>query len=518
MMQNTESKDNSKIIAIIGSWGTGKSTVRKILGEIISNPMKLESLKKQHENNNVSFSNAEAIYEKFATAVSNKDNNHNELVGSIVTTYEAMQFEEPSQVTSELYNNIANTILQQGKLRFKWYDPSSAYRKFRSIAYLKKESFASNISTTHIILLFKFIIFSVIGKLIIDTIISALEVSDPLFAVTNFIGALWGIDVHVFYSLLIYLPLAGLVLAKADIILRVITGFLARASHVDILKSISLDQPLFLLIDEIDRLSPEAVKLLFDEVLILKEAWKNKKQDLTIFMFYDENVVLHQHKELHTYEPHIFLQKFYDDFYKLNKVSFFDELVNAINKMMAADLFDKFLTSYPHGEIIHIISSNISSFRMHDKFIAFCWDQIKKYNDDPTYHYVAYNTDFFIFNISLKFFFNLDSLAQDTSAKIYSNYLNTGISKLKDLYSLTDQEIKNHINEGLYIFIEPSCIDGEFEVFEGIVFKSLSSPVVNIYEYCNMIARHISYIWWSEAQSGFSKTFYEQNLSIFFYF
>jgi len=438
---------NSRIIAIIGSWGTGKSTVREILREIILNPKStLDKIEKNKfdDDKKISANNTKSIYEQFIP----EDAPNN----SIVVTYEAMQFEEPSQVTSELYNTIANTIFKQNTSQFKLYNPDSAYRKFRSIAYLKKESFGSNISTTHIILLFKFIIFSVLGKLVIDAIVAELETYDPLFFIIDFINHIWNLSNHIFYSLLLYISLAVFALTKADAILRIITGFLARTSHIDILKSISLDQPLFLLIDEIDRLNPEAVKLLFDEVLILKETWKNKKQNITIFMFYDENVVLHQHKQLNTYEPHIFLQKFYDDVYRLPKVHFDESLSIAIMMMLLPKEIShishishpshpNFTRSsskwhYPNYKIIEQVSHNIHSFRQFEKFINYLYDTMFEYCYEEWPNNIIIN-DIFLIALSLKHIFGINQLDDNINLiknNVYGNYLIKIIENLQSLY------------------------------------------------------------------------------------
>lgn len=448
-MKNRESKNDNRIIAIIGSWGTGKSTVKNILSKRISHPrIKPEDLKLDYKDQDVSFDNAEAIYKKFVITKNflSNDKESAQNINSIVVTYEAMQFEESSQVTSELYNIIANTISKQNNSQFKWYDPTSAYRKFRSIAYLKKESFGSNISTTHILLLLKMIIFSMIGKLIIDAIIYVLKTSDPLFFITYFIKNVWGVNNQVFYSLLIYLPLTALILAKADTILLIITGFLARASHVDILKSISLDQPLFLLIDEIDRLSPEAVKLLFDEVLILKETWKNKQHDLTIFMFYDENVVLHQHKELHTYEPHIFLQKFYDEIYRLPKVHFDQALSTAIMMMLLPygmrtygnkHVYQNSQIKLPTIQIVNSIASYVTSFRNFEKLISYIYQHI----DIPniTRYISQLEIDIFFICLSLKHFFDIKQIETQTlKNSIYYYYLEKLLTIIKQNYSFNN--------------------------------------------------------------------------------
>ncbi len=62
------SSSDVKLISIIGAWGTGKSTIKK----------------------------------KLKNKITDKN--------TIVVTYDALQFEEISQVTSELYNTIAKSI------------------------------------------------------------------------------------------------------------------------------------------------------------------------------------------------------------------------------------------------------------------------------------------------------------------------------------------------------------------------------------------------------------------------
>lgn len=103
---DTHIKDNnsSEIISVIGSWGTGKSKVKEELLELI-----------------------------------------NEEKGdkTITVAYDALQFEETSQVTSELYNVIAKS-----KSLSLW--DFCTRNKLRAAAQLKKESTAKSISTSQI--------------------------------------------------------------------------------------------------------------------------------------------------------------------------------------------------------------------------------------------------------------------------------------------------------------------------------------------------------------------------------
>lgn len=200
-------RNSSEIISVVGSWGTGKSKVKEELLELINRKMGDKT---------------------------------------ITVAYDALQFEETSQVTSELYNVIAKSLS-------RW--DFCTRNKLKAAAQLKKESAAKSISTSQIwsIFIVAFLTF-LIGKL------SNVPEFNSIFSDWKYIVVQNPtLGNKLITGLLIFL----LIFFKRNKILRIIAGLLPRKSHIEILESINFKQKnLIILIDEIDRLSPEATKLL----------------------------------------------------------------------------------------------------------------------------------------------------------------------------------------------------------------------------------------------------------------
>jgi hypothetical protein len=450
--------ENDKIIAVIGSWGTGKTTIKNLLKN-------------------------------------NLDQNRKNI---IIATYNALQFEEKSQVTSELYNEIAKSF------SFKLFNVSSwlwSYcikAKFRAIAQLKKESTAHLVSTSQIWSIF------VIGfaTFILSKINKLPWFNDLLFSrgIIPIQNAVLG------NKLLCSLIILGLIFLIRHWLLGLIAGMLPRKSHVDILRSMNFgDKKFILLIDEIDRLSPESTKLLFDEILIIKEAFNetNEKQEskqinYKIFMFYDEAYVMHSYHQLKIYEPHIFLQKFYDRQYRIARDIFIDELNNCISKIMPTTRIRP-NQNYPTIEIIKHIALNISSYREKERLIQFINGELAN-KVEYTFNLgnsmmKKFDIDLVLFGLSLNFFYDLKNLYNEDN-QIYSNYLSEGIKIFENTYSIDSKELSNQISRTLIqLFSKPHILDKQFS--QDLIIQSvLLKPSTELDIYCNNIVIHLEYLHW----------------------
>jgi hypothetical protein len=421
-------KDNnsSEIISVIGSWGTGKSKVKEELLELI-----------------------------------------NEEKGdrTITVAYDALQFEETSQVTSELYNVIAKS-----KSLSLW--DFCTRNKLRAAAQLKKESTAQSISTSQIwsIFIVAFLTF-LIGKL---SNVSEFNSINKL--ITGFL-----IFLMIFFI--------------RNKILSLIAGLLPRKSHIEVLESINFKQKnLIILIDEIDRLSPEATKLLFDEVLIIKDSFKKAKVKFKIIMFYDEDVVLHNYRTINIYEPHIFLQKFYDRQYRLPRAFFFDDLyawaVN-IKKKKSTVLY------IPTAAITRHIADNLISFREKDKLIKFFEQQVARFISDDTKRSSPLDANIFIFSLSLRFYFDLRQLDDDTSGKLYSVYLEKGINILDSIYNSSVEDLRLLISNEINQLVKP--YSNELYTQKKLINQTILNPNINeITHYCTNIIDSLEFFYWSD--------------------
>lgn len=217
-------------IFINSGWGTGKSTIKQIL---------IDKIKEEKK--------------------------HIKLV-----SFDAIQLEESSQVTSNLYYTIAGAFSRWNPFCF------SPRAKFRAIGYLKKESNSSNLSMTVItqLLMFGLISFFITKVSKAEWLNSFLtfkygviKVNDPAFNNKLFL----------LFVFLVWLYL------RRDNFLMFFSSKLPRTTHIDILKKIEFKtltgKPghLVIFVDEIDRINDDAAKLLLNELLIIREMFNYRK-------------------------------------------------------------------------------------------------------------------------------------------------------------------------------------------------------------------------------------------------
>jgi hypothetical protein len=436
--------NNSGIFSIIGSWGTGKSTIKEKLLELINS-----------RNN-----------DKTVTAV-----------------YDALQYEETSQVTSQLYNVIAKPLS-------RWN--FCTRNKLKAAAQLKKESAAQSISTSQIWSLF----IVGIGGFLISKISKLPELNDLISEFGIILGFVPTQNPIFGNKLLISFLIFILTFWKRNKLLTVITGLFPRKSHVEVLESIKFRQKnLIILIDEIDRLSPESMKLLFDEILIIRDSFRKAKINFKIIIFYDEDVVLHNYKLINIYEPHIFLQKFYDAQYRLPRAVLFDDLYVWV---VGIQRNNSSILKLPTAKIIHHIADNIASFREKDKLIEFLEKQIPRFISDDIIRSRPLDVDIFIFSISLRFYFDLRPLYDENKGgKLYTVYVDKGINILNHIYSVSQKELRQLIESELKRLVKPYN-NGTYSQNNLIKQTILNAQTNSINDYCQNIVNNIEFFYWSD--------------------
>lgn len=439
-----QGSNNNRIFSIIGSWGTGKSKVKEELLKLIDKE---------------------------------KDDK------TFTVTYDALQFEETSQVTSELYNVIANSL---NRWNF------CTRNKLKAAAQLKKESTTQSISTSQIWSIF----IIAFGSFLISKIRNLPELNNLISEFGIILGFIPAQNSILSNKLLISFSIFILTFLMRNKLLKIIAGLLPRASHVNILESINFKQKnLIILIDEIDRLSPQATKLLFDEVLVIKDSFKRANVNFKIIMFYDEDVVLHNYKLINIYEPHIFLQKFYDIQYRLPRAVFFDDLYAwAVNTQRSNSL----ILHVPTAAIIRHIADNVASFREKDKLIEFFEQQVPRFVSDDTIRSRPLDVDIFVFSLSLRFYFDLKQLNDDTSEKLYGIYVEKGINILNYIYNSSLEDLRWLISSELNRLVKPYTT-GNYSQQEHLINQVILNPSIHeITCYCNNIIHGLESFYWSD--------------------
>ncbi len=314
--QSDEKDATGTIISIEGTYGSGKSTIK-------------EKFKKKLDINK-----------------------------TILVDYVALQHEEPSQVTSQLYMKIGDKLGCENK------------HLLSACAVLKKENIeASYISgsfgvTALIVWLIGAFITFILGLLKCDTSIKYMFLLFFIFVCFN-----WRND-----------------------LVRILSGFLPRYTHIKILeedlqKSEFDEKALILLIDEIDRLDSRSVKLLLDEVLILHEILVKRDIKHKFFLFYNPDILKSLLSKCEIPDVSFYLQKYTYSRFMVYKPDFLHALHYKIFNCKVGNIFplDVQLNEYQHifsnptdgkvkmpsTRILNCINNQLRSFRDLNRFIEY---------------------------------------------------------------------------------------------------------------------------------------------------
>lgn len=211
-------------------------------------------------------------------------------------------------------------------------------------------------------------------------------------------------------------------------------------------------------------------------------------------MFYDEDVVLHNYQTIKIYEPHIFLQKFYDRQFRLPRVVFFDDLYEwAINIKKNNSL----ILHVPTAKIIRHIADNIASFREKDRLIDFLNQQCRRFVSDDTIRSKPLDVDIFIFSLSLRFYFDLRLLNDDKSGKLYGIYVEKGINILNYIYNSNPEDLRLLISSELNRLVKPYSTGNYSQRY--LINQVILNPNANeVRYYCNNIVDSLEFFYWSD--------------------
>ena len=308
------------IISIEGTYGSGKSTIK-------------EKLKKKFRINE-----------------------------TILVDYVALQHEEPSQVTSQLYMKIGDKLGCENK------------HLLSACAVLKKENMeAPYISGNVGVVVFILCLITLWFKIVYN----------QHYAILHMVKE---------YALFAIFPFFILVCFNwRDNLVRILSGFLPRYTHIKILeenlqKSEFDGKTLILLIDEIDRLDSTSVKLLLDEILILHEILAKRGIKHKFFLFYNPDILVALLDESRIPDVDFYLQKHKHQSFIIYKPDFLHELHY---KIFTCKPSESIISSIPIGEyqnifanpnigeaevpssrVLYCISKYLRSFRDLDRFIA----------------------------------------------------------------------------------------------------------------------------------------------------
>ncbi len=316
--QSDDKDANGTTISIEGTYGSGKSTIK-------------EKFKKKLDINK-----------------------------TILVDYVALQHEEPSQVTSQLYMKIGDKLGCENK------------HLLSACAVLKKENIeASYISGNVGVVVFILCLITLWFKMVYNQHYEILKIVKDII-------------------LFVILPLVILVcLFYRNSLVRIISGLLPRYTHIKILeedlqKSEFDGKTLILLIDEIDRLDSRSVKLLLDEVLILHEILVKRHIKHKFFLFYNPDILKSLLSKCEIPDVSFYLQKYSNSRFIIGKQDFFHALhykiftskpsesnVSVVTQRASQNVFDRYglKAEVPSSRILYCISKHLRSFRDFDRFM-----------------------------------------------------------------------------------------------------------------------------------------------------
>lgn len=370
------------IISIEGTYGAGKSTIKNEL---------IALLKK------------------------------NDCTDSIYVDYKALQYEEPSQITSQLYMQIGEKLGLTNK------------HVFSACALLKKENIEASYITG------KF------GAIALITGVFSLFIYS-LHMVVNFSNPFISASLLFIFITLCY---------GRNQLIRILSGFTPRYTHIDALKN-DLDKTEFnnkafiLLIDEIDRLNSNTLKLLLDEILILHEILSDREIKHKFFLFYNQDVVVSLLKSYQVPDVDFYLQKYKHDCFIVLKPDFLHTLHQ---KIFVCKPSENIISTnpmppeqnifanpqdgkpqMPSSRILNCINNHLRTFRDLDQFIAYLSTKtysigmsiLRRTEYDDNTKDIQYVLDVLITEAFFDFRYNikLSSLidATNVDAKIYNAY------------------------------------------------------------------------------------------------
>lgn len=321
-----EKTTRARNILIMGGWGTGKTTVKNKL--------------------------IDKVKQSYPTIK--------------VVDFNAMQFEEDSQVTSQFYYTISKAFLTIPLF------PFGLKNKFKAVSYLKKESNQVGVSIDIIlqVVLIGLIAFicSRVSKLeLVNDWLSSFsygkQITDPVLG-NKLI--LLGLIIMVIYFL-------------RNRLVQWISSYLPSKSHVDILQSIKFGKSdeLLIMVDELDRLGEESAKYLLDEILILKDSLnsdKNNENRCTIFVFCDVDSI--KIKNNHNTTA-MYLKKHFDHYHWI----FIASQKNKIKSLIESNylLEERNETQNHFDEFFSWINNNFDSFRDVDNILKSLIEHVSNY-------------------------------------------------------------------------------------------------------------------------------------------
>jgi len=313
--------DRNKIVSIEGSYGSGKSTTKEELKKLLSN--------------------------------ADDKNGH-----YILVDYRALQYEEVSQITSQLYIQIAKKM------------HSCCNKHILSAAsVLKRENVSASYITGG---------FGVLA-LLVTIAIAAMKYFLEILGWSN--SVLFIILIMAFF----------VVFLMRDRLVANFAGMLPRYTHVDLLRNdlckVDFDGATFiLLIDEIDRLNGITLKLLLDEILILHEILKERDIDHIVLLFHNIDITKQLLESCKIPDVTFYLQKYSQDSFKILKPDLLHNLHKEIfdykpsvsiisnNHSPANGIFANeygYGLGMPSSNILMCIANNLRSFRDLDRFVGY---------------------------------------------------------------------------------------------------------------------------------------------------
>ncbi|TXI98675.1 MAG: hypothetical protein E6Q32_09615 [Neisseriales bacterium] len=311
--------DNNTITSVQGEFGVGKSTTKKYLIERIKNNI-------------------------------NK---------SICVEYNALQYEEAGQITSQFYTEIGTKLSICNRL--KLYACAILKKENPNASYITGNLGVIGILSATIALIWHYMDESIIEKFNTNCI------------------------------LLVLLLFALLIFGFRNELVEIFSSLLPRKSHVQILKNLDTsefkDAPLFIFVDELDRIDAKSLQLLLNEILILHEILDSIKVQHRFFLFYNLNSVRNTLRGSDIVDVDFYLQKYIHNGFKIYKPDFSHALHSKIYNSIRSEkivttgealnnstifsnpLADK--KQIPSSEILMVINKNLLSFRDLERFISF---------------------------------------------------------------------------------------------------------------------------------------------------